>query len=613
MPSPTATCEIAFASNPSATPVWTDVSDYLIDFRITRGRQMELNRMEAGTAQVTLDNRDRRFDPSNAASPYAPNVVPVRRIRLSATYNAVTYRLFSGYIESWPPLYPGPLDSNVTVTATDGFKVLNLKTLPGGYPAVVQSHTPIGYWRLNETSGTTAADSSGNGRSGTYTGGYTLAQTTALVGDEGTAVTLNGTSGYVNIPSSTAFDVSTTFTLEAWIKPTAVAIAQGVVNRQGWYCLRIGSPSAGAYSVRDRNAQGPDFVGPPLTAGVWYHVVFAKPDNTLANSRLYVNGVAYAPSAVTGGWAPLTGAFALQIGVVDAGEFYGGVVDEVAIYNYALTAQQVADHYAAGAGVFYAQNTGARINSVLNVAGWPAADRSLGVGDTTIQAGTLTNSSALDHIQNCMDAENGLFFMTGAGVAKFVNRGARLMPPYTVSQGTFGDGGELELLYVDIALDYSDLQLWNDIRYTRFGGTVQLASDTASQTRYYARTLVKDGLLANTDNETLQAAQWARDRFRNPALRVQRVIFDGEADPDDLYPHLFGRELGDRVTVRKTPPGGGARIEQVGHIEQIDHEFIALGGLWVTAWQMSPADLQLYWILEHATQGILGSTTVLSY
>ena len=611
MPTPTATCEIAFATNPSATPTWTDVTAYLMDFEITRGRQAELNRMEAGTATITLNNIDRRFDPSNAGSPYAPNVLPVRRIRLSATYNAVTYRLFSGYIETWPPTYPGPVDSNVRITAVDGFKVLNLKAIPGGYPALVLSQSPVGYWRMNETSGTTAADSSTNANNGTYTGGFTLGGASALQGDEGSAATFNGTTGTVTVASNAVFDLSTTFTLEAWVKFNAFPAT--AINRLGWYVFDFAS--ATAPSVRDRNGHGANWTVSAISTGVWHHLVAVKPDNTLTNMRLYLDGVAFTPSSTTPPWTNVGGANALNIGSLEGPATpLNGSIDEVAIYSTALTAAQVFDHYSAGVGTFPVQDTGARITSVLNIVGWPAADRSIGVGDTNIQAGTLQGVSALEHIGACLDAENGLFFMTGDGVAKFVNRGARLLPPYTTSQATFGDdatGGEL--LYTDIVLDYSDVQLWNDVRYTRNGGTVQVASDATSQARYYPRSLVKDSLLMSNDNEALAAAQWARDRFRNPALRIQRVLLDGEADPTNQWPQLFGRELGDRVTIRKTPPGGGARIEQVGHIEQIDHSYSAAGGVWSTAWQLSPADTQLYWVLEHAVQGILETTTVLSY
>jgi hypothetical protein len=66
--------EIAFASNPADTPVYVDVSAYVRSVDITRGRQRELDVVEAGTADITLSNRDRRFDPTNTGT--LVNLVP---------------------------------------------------------------------------------------------------------------------------------------------------------------------------------------------------------------------------------------------------------------------------------------------------------------------------------------------------------------------------------------------------------------------------------------------------------------------------------------------------------------------------------------------------------
>jgi hypothetical protein len=261
---------------------------------------------------------------------------------------------------------------------------------------------------------------------------------------------------------------------------------------------------------------------------------------------------------------------------------------------------------------YSAELSGTRVNHVLNDIGWPAGDRIVATGDSTIQAVTLSNVSALQHFGDVIDAENGLFFTNGAGQAVFVNRGARQLPPYTVVQATFGDGPG-EMLYTDAAFEYSDTQLWNEVRFTAQGGVEQVADDFGSQTRYYPRTLSKQGLLMNTDADALAAAQWVLNRYSQPTLRVASLVLDGEADPPNLWPQLFGRELGDRVKVCKTPPGGGApRIEAVSIVEHIEHKYDATGGL-QTIWSCSPADLQLYWVLDSPTQSALDSTTVLSY
>jgi len=123
MARPVVSVLIAFATDPlAATPTYVDVSAYVREIRIRRGRQNELNRMEAGTADVVLDNRDRRFDPTYASSPYYPNVIPMRKISIRATWNSTLYYLYTGYIENWPPDWPGGEEATVTVTSVDGFK-----------------------------------------------------------------------------------------------------------------------------------------------------------------------------------------------------------------------------------------------------------------------------------------------------------------------------------------------------------------------------------------------------------------------------------------------------------------------------------------------------------
>ena len=142
MTRPTIQVRIAFVNAPFAaiaSLTWIDISAYVwLDgnpggsaITINRGRQFELDAMQAGTCTLVLDNRDRRFDPDNAASPYWPNVIPTRRINLRATWNAITYDLFTGYVESWEPFDPTPgavAQSLVRLTAVDLFKALNYTT-----------------------------------------------------------------------------------------------------------------------------------------------------------------------------------------------------------------------------------------------------------------------------------------------------------------------------------------------------------------------------------------------------------------------------------------------------------------------------------------------------
>lgn len=64
----------------------SDITDFVRGLSTQRGAQRELQRVEAGTATLVLDNRDGRFTPFKVSSPYYPNVLPMRRIRINAQF-----------------------------------------------------------------------------------------------------------------------------------------------------------------------------------------------------------------------------------------------------------------------------------------------------------------------------------------------------------------------------------------------------------------------------------------------------------------------------------------------------------------------------------------------
>jgi len=147
----TISVDIALATKPTEAPVWTSVTAYVESVSLRRGRQGPLETAGAGSATVRLSNGDRRFDPRYTTGPYFGNLKPMRRLRIRAAHG-------------------GQVD---------------------GYDTAITADAPAGYWRLGESSGTTASDASGNARHGTYVGAVTLGQTGALTGDLNTAIVLN--------------------------------------------------------------------------------------------------------------------------------------------------------------------------------------------------------------------------------------------------------------------------------------------------------------------------------------------------------------------------------------------------------------------------------------
>jgi hypothetical protein len=219
------------------------------------------------------------------------------------------------------------------------------------YPKnTVLADNPVGYWRLGETSGTTANDLSGNNNNGTYTGGYTLAQTGALPGDTDSSVLFNGSSGSVGVPDSNNYNFTTGMSAEGWFYANSWNTYGSIIDRRnpsngnGGFDFEP-MDTSGNLSWRV-NINGAWYANNTTgwSTGQWYHVVLTYTGSAI---QTYRNGVLLGSSAVSG---TLTSAAGLttHIGKNSGPIFFNGKLDEVALYNYALSPTQVFNHYNSG-------------------------------------------------------------------------------------------------------------------------------------------------------------------------------------------------------------------------------------------------------------------------
>jgi PKD repeat protein len=218
------------------------------------------------------------------------------------------------------------------------------------YGAAVTADAPDTYWRLGETGGSVAGDSSSSASPGTYTGVSQYGRPSA-VGGTNTAVNLNGTSGVVS--STQAWGAPTTYSAEAWFNTTTT---------RGGRIVGFGSSSSGLSSSYDRmvclrndgklafgvssGGQQNAVTAASYNDGAWHHVVATQgPDGM----RLYVDGVERATnptttgSSYTGYWR--AGGDRCWTGTTSS--YLAGQLDDVAIYPVALSAAQVGEHYVA--------------------------------------------------------------------------------------------------------------------------------------------------------------------------------------------------------------------------------------------------------------------------
>lgn len=210
------------------------------------------------------------------------------------------------------------------------------------YSAAVLADSPLAYWRMGDASGTTATDSSGNGRHGTYAGSPTLGAASLVTGDADASVDLDGTNDEMTLTYAAWMDVDT-ITLEAIIKPDNVTAQRQIMDRDGavrCFQFRITSSSKLEFIWWTTGA-GPFFAtgATSLVAGTRYHVA-ATFDGT--TGKVFLNGVLDGSASASG--VMKKGSQTLYVGRSSGGSFFDGPFDETAYYGSALTAAQILDH-----------------------------------------------------------------------------------------------------------------------------------------------------------------------------------------------------------------------------------------------------------------------------
>jgi len=225
---------------------------------------------------------------------------------------------------------------NASVTATKEFTLTILAAVTG----------LIAHWKFDEGSGTTAGDSAGS-NTGTLVNGPTWA-----TGQVNGALDFDGVDDFISLPDMGTVE-SYPFTFSAWYKSSSktadVLLFQGLASESSkrvmlYFNTDVGGEGRITYNLKNSPNLEVEIIGSD-SDGLWHHAVGVSRASN--DHELFVDGVSIGTSTNDNGTHSVDTAFIGKS--VEANSEFTGVIDEVRIYDRALTNQEVLDLYNEGA------------------------------------------------------------------------------------------------------------------------------------------------------------------------------------------------------------------------------------------------------------------------
>ena len=264
----------------------------------------------------------------------------------------------------------GPFDSlpELSLSSTTGLPYVSLMSMSGnwhilslsGNGAQMGAGNLVCWLKLDETSGTTANDSSGYGNHGTLVNGFTFSANSAT-GVIGGGLSLDGTNDYLHCGDGASLNLTGDLTLSCWVKPTVSSNNQkdyaALMSKAGGGA--VGNVGVGGYALLvhagntiygitgGHNAYSAS--GPFLLAETWYHIAYTH--SSITGRILYINGIESVKNTSNLAVPPVASSgnnFQVGRHQNNNAQYFNGVFDEVRVYNKRLSPSEIHALYLLG-------------------------------------------------------------------------------------------------------------------------------------------------------------------------------------------------------------------------------------------------------------------------
>jgi len=625
------------ALTPPSQITWTDITNRWLGSTETsakRGKQYELDQLQAGEITLTLDNNDAALTPENDASPFAPFVLADVPVRLLMTWDGRTYSVFSGYVERWPQAWDSVWYGITQITVVDVWS-LQTAELAAVQQEEILLDQPYAYWTCGDAAGSTAAQNSAPGnsnslqvvesKSGALTATFTFGDNSGLdPGDPGgtvytqTGLTAGDATGYgycLQCIDQSYPSIANGITIMGWFAPDSptVQIPHQLILMRGtnagvgpMFQMYLNSPTSGSpgglqIAVYDQStrARTDTVVNSQnwLSGGLSHFALLL----TQSTWQVVVDGGAFTgasgscnmPSSMT--WIDFMG----NADRYFTGSMINGACCHLAIFPRLLTEDRLAAIVGAGFpvannGQFGSEHPDLRIERLAGYGGWTGA-RSISHKSTTGMAGisdiqgsegsisangvvsASQGQTAAEAITNIVVSDNGFMGVDGNGVLCYLSRSDLYgnTPIWFLGEDVLSGETPYE---TDIVFGYDKSLLYNDVELTQStgSGTAVVAFNAPSAAQHGQYTY--SATVYQQDPDTVvDEANWIANTRGTVFNRAENVRVTADANPVN-WPFVLGVEPAQIVQVTRRPLSASATTQIQAIITQVTKKIDRVAG-----------------------------------
>jgi hypothetical protein len=250
------------------------------------------------------------------------------------------------------------------------------------------------------------------------------------------------------------------------------------------------------------------------------------------------------------------------------------------------------------------QDTGTRIEKILDQVSWPTSMRAIDTGDTLCQADPGTPRPSLDAIKNAEFSEQGAFFIDSEGTANFLNRN-NVIAKYGETPIEFDQTTGIP--YTNLVFAFDDKLIINSAGMTRIGGTQQVADNTDSITKYFLHQINESNLVVQTDADALNIAKIYVATRAETTIRIDAMTVD-LLDPAVPTATMLDLDYFSNLKITNVQPDGSTIVKTL-QCQGLDWN-ITPNSMKVTVRTLEP--IVEGFIIGSAVSGIIG-TNIMAY